>query len=221
MARLPRLVLPGQAHLIIQRGHNGQQVFADDPDRTAFLGALAQAAATQPVQVHGWALLDSELRMMVTPATAAALSLFMQSLGRSYVSAYNRRHGRSGTLWDGRFRCAVVEAGETLLDALRWIDGQTDASTWTSATHRLGGRRDALLVDPPEYWQLGNTPFDREAAYGRLLDQGLSQVTTEQLRAAAWGGWALGSERFADELARSTPRPLRPRPRGRPRRLVP
>jgi putative transposase len=217
MARLPRLVIPGHAHYVIQRGHSGQPVFADDDDRRTFLMALREAAAAQRVTVHAYALPDSEIQLLLTPPTGAALSSAMQALGRRYVSAYNRRHARSGTLWDGRFRCAVIEPGASLLSALRLIDGQPGL---TSAAQRTGGPRDGLLVDPPELWGLGNTPFEREAAYRTLLVQALPPSEAMALRQAALGGWAVGSAPFLAQAAPEVGRPLRPRARGRPPRSI-
>jgi putative transposase len=115
-------------------------------------------------------------------------------------------------LWDGRFRCAVVEPGAPRLAVLQLIDSQPVA---TSATHRCGGARDPMLVDLPEFWQLGNTPFEREVAYRTLLVQGVPR-DAPQLRAAALGGWAIGSPAFQADLAEHQGRPTRPRPRGRP-----
>jgi len=218
MARLPRLVVAGQAHLIVQRGHSGTAVFADEVDRAAYLAALREAAAAERVQVHAYALLPTEVLLLVTPAERLALSRLMQALGRRYVAAHNRRHGRSGTLWDGRFRCGVVEPGATRLQALCLIDGAAADPGITSAAHRLGGPREGLLIDPPEYWQLGNTPFEREAAYRRLLDTGVASAPAARLRSAALGGWAAGSADFRAGLAAATSRPTQPRPRGRPPR---
>ncbi|MFY9514560.1 MAG: transposase [Rubrivivax sp.] len=215
MARLPRCVLPDQAHYVILRGHSSQPAFRDDDDRRTCLDALREAAAAQRVSVHACAMPDSELQLLLTPPGADALSRTMQTLGRRYVGAYNRRHGRSGTLWDGRFRCAVVEPGDWRLAALRLVDGQPGAA---SATQRTGGTRLPGFVDPPEFWQLGNTPFEREAAYRTLLVQGLSAAQTALLRNSALGGWAVGSPSFLAQLADTLDRPLRPRPRGRPAR---
>ena len=189
MARLPRLVLPGLAHYVVQRGHNRGQVFTDAEDRAEFLRALREAAAAHGVGVHAYALADDELQLLLTPPSAPALSRMMQTLGRRYVSAYNRRHGRSGTLWEGRYRCAVVEPGAWLLAALCLIDNQPGV---TSAGHRTGAARDPLLTDPAEFWHLGNTPFEREAAWRARLAQSLPPAEAEALRHAALGGWAIG-----------------------------
>ncbi len=217
MARLPRLVLPGHAHYVIQRGHSGQPVFADAADRTAFLAALREAAAAEQVLVHAYALLDTEVQLLATPATAPGLGRMMQAVGRRYVSAYNRRHARTGTLWDGRFRCAVVEPGATLLAVLQLIDVATADPARTSAGHRTGGLRDHSLSDPPEIWSLGNTPFEREAGYGALLQRGLPAAQSAALRRAALGGWTAGSAAFAAAASVLAARPAVPRPRGRPR----
>ncbi len=217
MARLPRLVVAGLAHLVVQRGHGAQAVFADTQDRAAYLAALREAATAEGVAVHAWALRDDEVLLLATPSEAGALGRMVQALGRRYVSAYNRRHGRRGTLWDGRFRCAVVEPGPTRLAALQYVDGQSAEPGVSSAGQRTGNPPDGWLVDPPEVWALGNTPFEREAAYRRLLAQGLAAATAQALRRAALGGWAAGSEPFVHGLAVAMARPAKPRARGRPR----
>lgn len=222
MARLRRLELPGQAHYLIQRAHGAlveRGVFADAIDRSQFLAALAEAAKAEAVQVHAYALLPHELQLLATPAEAGALGRLMQALGRRYVSAYNRRHGHRGSLWDGRFRCAVVEPGATRLAVLQLVDGQSAEPGLTSAAPRTGGPRDPLLTDPPEWWALGNTPFEREAAYRARLQQGLPATLAQALRRAALGGWAAGSAAFAAQVAEATARPAQPRRRGRPRSL--
>ncbi len=220
MARLPRLVVPDHAHYLIQRGHPGRRVFVDQPDRQAGLAALREAAAATGVRLHAWALLDDEMQLLATPPDSAALSRFVQVVGRRYVSAYNRRHGLTGTLWEGRFRCAVVEPGATLRQVLLLVDGAAADPGVTSAHLRLGSRADPLLVDLPEYWQLGNTPFEREAAYRSLLAAGLPASTAESLRRAAWGGWALGSAVFVAALGARIRRPMQARRPGRPRRAA-
>lgn len=221
MARLTRLALAGHVHLLSLRSLEGLPLFVDEPDRAAFLQVSREAAAQHQVALHGYALLEAQVYLLATPVHVDGLSLFVQALGRRYVSAYNRRHGRRGGLWDGRYRATVLQPGAAVLDGLLFIDSQAPAdSGWTSAAHHLGSRRDAVLADCAEYWRLGNTPFDRELAYRRRLDEGLSARRSEQLAAAVHKGWAVGDGAFLAQLAEHTGRPMQPRPRGRPRKAA-
>ncbi len=221
MARLARLALGGHTHYLIQRAHGSvaaRGAFADEADRRAFLAALHEAAVAERVQLHAYALLPHEVQLLLTPVEGHALGRLMQALGRRYVSAYNRRHHHHGSLWDGRFRCAVVEPGHTRLGLLRLVDGQSPEPGVTSAQAHAGGPREPCLTDPPELWALGNTPFEREAAYRELLAAGLSAEPADAWRRAALGGWVIGSPVFAAEVAEHSARPARPRKPGRPRR---
>ena len=77
------------------------------------------------------------------------------------------------------------------------------------------------MTEHPLYWALGNTPFDREAAYRQRLDQGGGTAAKQALNDATAKCWALGSPEFLARLAERTARPLIARPRGRPRNKVP
>lgn len=223
MARLSRLVLPRQAHYVIQRSHGGQPVLADAAEREHLARLITQAAAAHGVSLLAMALLDDELQLLCTPPDSQALSQLMQSIGRRYVSAYNQRTGRKGALWEGRFRCAVVEPGAGLLEVLCLVDGQHQAAgeaPRTTAGQRTGMATVAAVADPPEYWALGNTPFDRERAYRERLAQGLPGGRALALRTAALGGWAIGGAAFAEQVAQACGRPAAPRARGRPRKTA-
>jgi putative transposase len=222
-----RLVVAGQVHHLVQRGHNAQPVFVDDEDRQLYLAALQDALRGHAVVLHAYALLDNQVQLLLRPPSEPALSRMMQALGRRYVAVFNRRHGRSGTIWEGRFRAGVVQEGAHTLQGMLLVDGLESrrgvavsprASRWSSAPHRLGLRRDPLVTDPPEFWRLGNTPFDREAAYAALLTQGLDDAQARRIEHAASSGWALGSPQFLADIEQQLGRPVRPRARGRPPR---
>lgn len=218
MARQHRLVIPGVAHLVSQPALAGVQPFAEPADRARFLAILRDTAAGEAIQIHAFALLPGELRLLATPAAGPGLARWIQAIGRRYVSAYNRHHARAGTLWAGRFRSAAVEPGHWTLMALRYVDGASSEHGLTSASHRCGGMRQAPVVDPPEYWSLGNTPFDRESAYARLLAEPLPDAEVARMRRCLVGGWVCGGEVFLRSLADAAGARVSPRPRGRPPR---
>ena len=218
VARLRRLSLAGHAHWLIQRGHNGRTVFHDEADRLLYRTALLEASRQEDVQVHAYALCDGEAHLLVRPNHPSAVGRLMQALGRRFVAAHHRRHGGSGTLWEGRYHGAVVEPGATLLDVLTLIEGTATEPDASSFKHRGSGTADALVTELPEYWRLGNTPFERQSQWLQRVSEGVPAARAQALRAAAWGGWAVGSAAFASQLSEGAARPSAPRPRGRPRK---
>lgn len=235
MARLPRLALAGQAHLVSLYGHSAHAVFIGDEDRHLFLTALREAAHARRVEVHAYVLLGNQIHLLLTPAAGPDLGALMQGLGRRYGAAFNRRHQRWGTLWAGRFRATVVQPGASQLEVMLFIDHDPDAAgsasagaaagavregaAWSSARHHLGLQRDPLITDNAAWWSLGNTPFEREAAYRHLLNEGLSAARAAAMAQACRQGWPLGDAAFLAELAQQTARPLQARPLGRPPKL--
>lgn len=225
MARPSRLSLPGVVHYVVQRGHDGSAIVRDDADADALVHILRTASSNLHVRLHAYAVGATALQLLLTPDVAAGVSQLMQALARRYAAAFNRRHGRSGTLWDGRFRSALVEDGPATLLLLRVIDGEpmTPADgepLRSSRDHRAAGQRDPALADPTAYWQLGNTPFERESRYRQLLSEPIAASQRAELTRALRAGWAFGSADFLARMALAAGRPAQPRPRGRPRRLA-
>lgn len=225
MARLPRLVIPGQPHHIIQRGNNSQPIFLDDEDYRSFLDWLRQAAREYKVSVHAYALLPNHLHLLATPADTTGLAKAMQWVGRKYVPYFNQKHGRTGTLWQGRFRTSVIDAGNYLLTCSRYIEthpvreqlaGSPQEYHWSSHAHHTGQRQDPVIVDHALYWALGNTPFQREAAYIALFQSALPRTDLLTIEGAVNKGWPLGSDAFKALLQQRAKRQVLPARRGRP-----
>ena len=229
MARLPRLVVPNQLHHVIAQGHNDQPVVHDEADYRAFLNWLREAAQQSRVVIHAYVLLPSRLQLLATPSDDLGLSRMMQSLGRLYVPYFNARYGRTGSLWEGRFRATVLDPVAYFVPCARLIEYQPvsaglapdiAAYPWSSYAHHIGHRKESWLTDHPAYWALGNTPFEREAAYQQISESPASSAMSEKILVATRKGWALGSEEFCRRLAKLTARRLAPVSRGRPRKVI-
>lgn len=228
MARLPRLSIAGLPHLIEQAGHNGQPVLTDAVDRASYRALLAASSAQAGVAIHAYCLGSARVVLLATPDRADSLSRMMQALGRRYTSWFNRRHGRSGTLWSGRFRATVIDPHGELVAAMRHVESDAaiagdatptgDGQPQSSAAHHLGLLQDPLVSDHAAFWALGNTPFDRHAAYRRLVMQPLAPAERARFDDGMRKGWALGSAAFLAELARQSARRVEPRRPGRPKR---
>ncbi len=229
MPRLTRLTLPGELHIVAQRGHGNQPVFVDDEDRRAYLDALRAACAAHGVAVHAYALLDDEVQWLATPSGEDSLGRAVQAIGQRFVVGFNRRHGLRGTRWEGRFRSAVVDGESHALDLMtmleqepvvRGLTGKVSGWPWSSALHHLGTSTSPWLRDHPAVWALGNTPFEREAAYEARLAQALDPGLRLGVRQALLRGWVIGPPGYQKRLEQTMNlrRAMAPRPRGRPAR---
>jgi putative transposase len=215
VARLPRLTLADRLHHVIQRGNNRQDVFVGAADRERMLALLAEHAPRLGVALHAYVLMDNHLHLLATPSTADGLPQLMQALGRSYVRWFNDQHGRSGTLWEGRYRATLVQPERYLLTCMAYLDlnpvraglvADPRDFLWSSHHHYIGLRHDRLLTPHPLYWGLGNTPFAREAAYAELVHAGVSPRDQLLLTDSALQGWAAGDADFVAQLEAATPR---------------
>lgn len=113
----PRLALPGVPLHITQRGVNRAAVFLDDEDCAAYLQALQTTAQDQAVAIHGYVLMTNHAHLLASADAPGAASRMRQAVGRRYVRAFNARHGRTGTLWEGRYKSCLVDSDRYLLPA--------------------------------------------------------------------------------------------------------
>src|SRR3954466_16400509 len=110
MPRRPRSDLAGFPLHVIQRGHNRSPCFLSDADRITYLKWLRWYASRLDIAIHAWALMTNHVHLLLTPPTPKHVSRLMQLLGRRYVLHVNRTYGRTGTLWEGRFKACAVHA---------------------------------------------------------------------------------------------------------------
>jgi putative transposase len=226
MARLPRLTIPGYPHHIIQRGNNRQAIFGGSADYELLLGLIDEHARKQHVAVHGYVLMSNHFHLLATPETEEGIPQMMQAVGRRYVRNFNLRHARTGTLWEGRYKSTLIQAERYLLACMVYMDlnpvragmvADPADYPWSSYQHYIGRRSDKLLTPHPLYWELGNTPFARDEAYGALVRAGISESEKQALTDSALRGWALGEPDYVADLQRRTERRVAKVHAGRPR----
>jgi putative transposase len=225
MARLPRLTVPGYPHHVIQRGNNRQPIFASSGDYALLLGLLTENAKKYGVQVHAYVLMTNHFHLLATPSTSEGLPQMMQAVGRSYVRYFNDAQGRSGTLWEGRYKSTLLQTERYLLACMAYIDLNPVRAgmlveprdyAWSSHGHYIGQRADKLVTPHPLWWALGNTPFAREVAYAKLVHAGVTVALQQQLTQSALRGWALGDSDFVADLQKRTDRRVAKAAAGRP-----
>ncbi|MDP3620219.1 MAG: transposase, partial [Ramlibacter sp.] len=186
---------------------------------------LDEYARKLGVAIHAYVLMSNHFHLLATPETVEAIPQMMQAVGRRYVRYFNQRQGRTGTLWEGRYRSTLIQAERYLLACMVYIDlnpvragmeSSPAAYPWSSHAHYAGLRSDRLITPHPLYWELGNTPFSRDAAYAQLVASGISTQQQNALTDSALRGWALGETDYVAELQRRTERRVSPGRAGRP-----
>jgi len=120
MPRPLRIEYPGAVYHVLTRGNNRQAVFRDDADRHAYLAKLREYCREKGVELLCYCLLPNHVHLLVeTPQ--GNLSKLMQAFQTSYAVYFNRRHGRTGHLFEQRYKAFLVDRDSYLLQVSRYI----------------------------------------------------------------------------------------------------
>lgn len=207
MARLPRIVVPGQALHIIQRGNNRQPCFFADGDYRYYLDSLADAAVRCGCQVHAYVFMTNHVHLLITPERRQSPSMLLQSVGRRYVRYVNQVYRRTGTLWEGRYKSTLIDSDRYLLTCSRYIELNPVRARmvdhpcdyrWSSYRSNAGGTIEPVLSPHPLYLTLGDSPERRALAYRALFDRNLESQDIQTIREATETGVVLGNDRFKE-----------------------
>ena len=120
MARPLRLEFPGAIYHVTARGNARAAIFLDDEDRGLFVGVLAECVSRFGWLCHAYCLMDNHYHLLIeTPG--GNLSAGMRQLNGIYTQRFNRRHGRVGHIFQGRFKAILVERDSYLLELCRYV----------------------------------------------------------------------------------------------------
>lgn len=218
MARPLRLEHPGALWHVTARGNERGDVFRDDADRREFLAVLGRTVSVYGWRLHAYVLMGNHYHLLVeTPEPT--LSRGMRDLNGVTTQRFNRRHGRTGHLFEGRFKAILVEREAHLLELVRYVvlnpvraglAKSPAAWPWSSYKATAG------LAEAPEWletaWtleQFGRRPAEARRRYVAFVADG---------RGAGYDPWGqlrgqvfLGSEGFAREVGRRASRKAVPR----------
>jgi REP-associated tyrosine transposase len=122
LPRKPRLFLPDQPQHIVVRGHNRDAILVRDDDFRFLYKCLRDAAKLNSLAIHAWVFMHNHLHLLATPCCTQSLPKTMQSVGRRYAQYFNRCYQRSGALWEGRYKCSLVDTDRYLLSCYQYIE---------------------------------------------------------------------------------------------------
>jgi putative transposase len=177
--------------------------------------------------------MTNHVHLLMTPAAPRNASELMRHLNLRFVHLMNRKYGRTGSGWEGRFWSSIVETGAYFIRCQRYIELNPVRAglvknpakyPWSSHACNAFGTPSSIVEPHAEYLALGGNDVRRRAAYRALFLEGLDDAELGAIRQAARSSLPYGSEAFIRELESTLQRPMtrgRPGPRGRVSRLPP
>ncbi|HEX2197657.1 MAG TPA: transposase, partial [Burkholderiales bacterium] len=204
MPRRARIMLPGIAVHVMQRGNDRADCFFDDEDRGFYLNHLARLLPRARCQLHAYCLMTNHVHLLVTPDEDQGCARLMKGIGQLYAQYVNKRYLKRGHLWEGRFKSCLVQSEHYVLSCYRYIElnpvrarlvVRADEYAWSSHAANAKGQIQPFLTPNIEYERLGRTPGERQAVYRDLFGQ-MADPELEEIRTATNGGYALGNAAF-------------------------
>ncbi|CAN7633510.1 transposase [Pseudomonas sp. V98_8] len=231
MPRVGRVVLPNHPHHVVQRGHNRQVVFADARDFEYYLADLRELKEALGLRVYAYCLMTNHVHLLLSPGdTPASLGQLMKALAARMTRYRNKLEGRSGTLWESRYKSSVVQSDTYLLACSRYIElnpvralivSRAENYPWSSYRLRVvePAENNWLDVDPC-FEALGTTEVARRDRYKEFVAQVAPSGELDLIRSALQRGQLTGASRFVDEIEQITGLRIIDRGRGRPTKNI-
>ena len=199
------MAFPGVALHVIQRGVDRCACFRAEADYLVYLSNLRQLTSKHGCALHAYCLMTNHVHLLLTPSHARSCTALMRDLGQRYVPYFNSRHGRTGTLWEGRFRSCIAESGRYVLACYRYIElnpvrarmvGEPGAYPWSSYAVNSGARSDPSIARHGEFNALATHEAERHRAYRALFSEQLDEPLLNAIRDATNTGYPLASDAF-------------------------
>jgi len=231
MPRKARILVPNCPHHIVQRGHNRKVVFVADDDYHYYLENLQEWKTRLSIKLYAWCLMANHVHLIVEPGEdERTVSALMKRLAGRQAAFVNKQEGRSGALWEGRFKASPVQRDNYLLACCRYVEMNPVRANmvsgprqyrWSSYRERIGMANRGLLDKDNSYLGLADTEAERVERYQAYLKQGSSDKEIAMLRTACARNQLTGNERFVDEIEQRMGLRVEHRGRGRPRTAEP
>lgn len=205
MPREARLDVPGALHHIMIRGINKSDIFKDDQDRTLFLERLGLTVSEGKSSVHAWVLMTNHVHILFRSGKVG-ISVVMRKLLTWYAQYYNRRHSRTGHLFENRYKSILCDEDTYLLALVRYIHlnpiragivttlEELDRYPWSGHRTILGKAKHPWMESDLVLSQFGGARGKALREYRRFMREGVGQGTVRELTGGglirSQGGWS-------------------------------
>lgn len=226
MPRIGRLIIPNYPHHVIHRGHNRQAIFASDDDYLYYLDNLAEWKNKLGCSLYAYCLMTNHVHLIVDPGDdPESLAKLMKRVAGRQTRYVNRLEGRSGTMWEGRYRSSIICKDTYLLACCRYVEmnpvrayivGHPSEYRWSSFREKTG---ELEIVDPdPCFVALAKDAAQRKQAYETLVLSSVPEGEWEQIREAIQRGHLTGKHQLEEQVAEKLGIRLEMKRLGRPKK---
>ena len=208
MARPLRIEYPGALYHVTCRGNARGKVFLIDSDRELFLQVLTQVIERLNWLCHAYCQMSNHYHLLVETVDPT-LARGMRQLNGVYTQEFNRRHSRTGHVFQGRYKAILVERDAYLLELARYVvlnpvraKMVRSAKDWPWSSYRATAAIEAAPSFLTTDWileQFGPSKKKAQAAYSRFVSAGRGATVWENLRGQIY----LGSDAFIEQHAPS------------------
>lgn len=220
-------MVPGLPVHVIHRGNNREACFFKDQDRAFYLFHLGRLLPRTDCRLHAYCLMSNHVHLLLTGQKASACGLLMKGIAQLHAQYINKTYGRSGYVWESRYKSCLVQSEEYLLTCYRYVElnpvraglvHRPGDYSWSSYAGNALGEACPLITPHDEYRALGRDEPERQAVYRDLFGSPMRDDQLQQIRTATNGGFVLGSTSFKRALSRALGRRVEKGLPGRPLR---
>lgn len=213
---------------VMVKGLPDLAIFPTDESKLTYLAWLRDGAREYELAIHAYVLLPTQINLLVTPKSSESLSRTMQSLGRRYTQYFNQLHQREGSIWDGRYKSSIVDPNNYLLTCQKFIELMPQSNGlvvrhedyfWSSYRIHVGKEPNYGLTDASSFWNLGNTPFERQMNWKNFVDEGLTVKEIEVITHSINSQTVTGTADFLMGAGSRSSSYVAPKRRGRPNKV--
>ena len=216
MARKPRIHYSGAVYHVMLRGNAGQAIFFTDEDRSHLYRLIDEGVERFGHRGHAFCLMDNHIHLAVQVADSP-LSKSMQNLAFRYARWINRRKGRMGHLFQGRYKAVLVDANSYLLELCRYIHlnpvraklvKKPEAYPWSGHRAYLGKEKLPWLTTEWVLSQFSERLGTARLRYAGFVDEGTEEGRRDEFHRGIYEGHLLGDDRFIARVHRKLGRKI-------------
>jgi putative transposase len=198
-----------------------------DEDRQYYLSNLKEWKENLEIKLLAWCLMTNHIHLIVEPSeNASTLSELMKRINGRQTAFVNRLEGRSGSLWEGRFKASPIQTDHYLLCCYRYVElnpvrarmvSLPEEYTWSSYPSRQVGESDSMLDVHDVFLSLGSDNAERASHYQAFVRQGIGVSEAHFIKDSINRNQLTGNDRFIDEIEQRVGFRVERRRPGRPR----